>query len=182
MNKPESTRHTAASDFDQTLSFNDSGTVLADLLGVTGFEEKVNGLRRSNLSIRAGARVPDSAPTEFRGVRRENLVEAGRRVRLKNHISQLVEFLKRGIEGSRFRSTSFGGAPRGHRVGARGHRPPDHIYGTEFDYDPSTEEVRAVRQVPAGYGKVEVLEEIERHWTSAPIGRSTSATAAPMCT
>jgi predicted HAD superfamily phosphohydrolase len=39
--------------------------------------------------------------------------------------------------------------------------PPDHIYGTEFDHDPHTGEVRAITRVPAGYGKVAVLEELE---------------------
>src|SRR5580704_4525547 len=38
-----------ASDFDQTLSFNDSGHVLSEMLGVTDFEHKVTGLARSNL-------------------------------------------------------------------------------------------------------------------------------------
>ena len=33
-----------ASDFDQTLSFNDSGFELSELLGVRGFEHKVAGL------------------------------------------------------------------------------------------------------------------------------------------
>src|ERR1035437_3721969 len=34
------------SDFDQTLSFNDSGIVLCDLLGLAGFEERIAGLSR----------------------------------------------------------------------------------------------------------------------------------------
>ena len=38
-----------ASDFDQTLSFRDSGHVLAELLNVHGFQEKVEGLSRSHL-------------------------------------------------------------------------------------------------------------------------------------
>ena len=38
-----------ASDFDQTLSFNDSGYVLCELLGIREFEEKVAGLCKSNL-------------------------------------------------------------------------------------------------------------------------------------
>ena len=33
-----------ASDFDQTLSFNDSGLVLSELIGVSNFREKVAGL------------------------------------------------------------------------------------------------------------------------------------------
>ena len=43
-----------ASDFDQTLSFNDSGLVLSELLGISGFEERVAGLARSNLVCRGG--------------------------------------------------------------------------------------------------------------------------------
>src|SRR6266487_867252 len=33
-------RYLLASDFDQTLSFNDSGIVLSDLLGLSGFQER----------------------------------------------------------------------------------------------------------------------------------------------
>ena len=41
-----------ASDFNQTLSFNDSGYVVWDLLGIRGFEEKVACLAKSNLAHR----------------------------------------------------------------------------------------------------------------------------------
>jgi hypothetical protein len=37
-------RYLVASDFDQTLSFNDSALVLSELVGIPGFEEKVAGL------------------------------------------------------------------------------------------------------------------------------------------
>ena len=43
-----------ASDFDQTLSFNDSGIVLSELLGASGFQEKVAGLARINLVQQGG--------------------------------------------------------------------------------------------------------------------------------
>jgi hypothetical protein len=73
-----------ASDFDQTLSFNDSGVVLSDLVGFHGFHDKVKGLADINL-VQQGAELcylilhdPD-----LRRVRREHLVEAGRRIRLK---------------------------------------------------------------------------------------------------
>ena len=39
-----------ASDFDQTLSFNDPGYVSCDLLGIHGFEQKVAGLAKSDLA------------------------------------------------------------------------------------------------------------------------------------
>ena len=43
-----------ASDFDQTLSFNDSGLVLSEMLGITGFEERVAGMARINLVQQGG--------------------------------------------------------------------------------------------------------------------------------
>ena len=51
-----------ASDFDQTLSFNDSGVVLSELIGSTSFHEKVAGLSKMNL-VQQGAElvVPDPA-------------------------------------------------------------------------------------------------------------------------
>ena len=92
-----------ASDFDKTLSFNDSGLVLSELLGIGGFQERVAGLARSNLVQQGGelAYLIRHDP-EFRSVRIEHLIEAGRLVRLKSAIPALVEFLNRGLEGYRF--------------------------------------------------------------------------------
>ena len=151
------------SDFDQTLSFNDSGHVLAELLGVHDFERKVAGLGRSNLVQQGGelAYLIRHDP-DFRGVRREHLIETGRRVRLKLALPSLVEFLERGLEDCRFSFYVVSAAPREVVVSAlAGIVPPDHIFGTEFDHDPDSGEVRAIMRVPAGYGKVAVLEELE---------------------
>ena len=153
-----------ASDFDQTLSFNDSGHVLSELLGVTGFEQKVSGLARSNLVQQGGelAYLIRHDP-DFRGVRREHLIETGRRVRLKAAIPALVASLERGLEGCRFSFFVISAAPREVVVSALdGIVPPDHIYGTELDFDPHSGEVRAIKRVPAGHGKVAVLEELEQ--------------------
>ena len=38
---------------------------------------------------------------------------------------------------------------------------PDHIFGTQLDYDAESGEVRSIVRVPAGYGKVAVVEELE---------------------
>src|ERR1700692_2506398 len=102
-----------ASDFDQTLSFKDSGVVLSELLGISGFEDRVAGLARSNLVQQGGelAYLIRHDP-EFRGIRREHLVEAGRRVRLKSAIPALVDFMKRGTEGYRFSFFVISAAPR----------------------------------------------------------------------
>jgi HAD superfamily phosphoserine phosphatase-like hydrolase len=152
-----------ASDFDQTLSFKDSGLVLSELLGISGFEDRVAGLARSNLVQQGGelAYLIRHDP-EFRGVRREHLVEAGRRVRLKSAIPALVDFVKRGTEGYRFSFFVISAAPREIVISAlAGVIPPEHIYGTELEFDARSGEVRAIQRVPAGYGKVAVIEELE---------------------
>src|SRR5271168_5622343 len=102
-----------ASDFDQTLSFKDSGLVLSELLGVSGFEDRVAGLAQSNLVQQGGelAYLIRHDP-EFRGVRREHLEEAGRRVRLKGAIPALVDFLERGTNRCRFSFYVISAAPR----------------------------------------------------------------------
>src|ERR1700732_5222466 len=152
-----------ASDFDQTLSFNDSGLVLSELLGITGFEDRVAGLARSNLVQQGGelAYLIRHDP-EFRGVRREHLVEAGRRVRLKNAIPALVDFMERGTEGYRFSFFVISAAPREIVISALdGIVPAERIYGTELEFAARSGEVLAIKRVPAGYGKVAVLEELE---------------------
>lgn len=159
-----------ASDFDQTLSFNDSGLVLSELLGVSGFEDRVAGLAHSNLVQQGGelAYLIRHDP-EFRGVRREHLIEAGRRVRLKSAIPALVDFMKRGLDGYRFSFFVISAAPREIVIAALdGVIPPEHIYGTELEFDARSGEVRAIKRVPAGYGKVAVIEELAQQLVIAP--------------
>jgi HAD superfamily phosphoserine phosphatase-like hydrolase len=159
-----------ASDFDQTLSFKDSGIVLAELLGISGFEQRVAGLARSNLVQQGGelAYLIRHDP-EFRSVRREHLQETGRRIRLKHAIPALVDFMAQGAEGCRFDFFVISAAPREIVTSAlEGILPPEHIYGTELDFDAHSGEVRAIKRVPAGYGKVAVIEELEHRLGITP--------------
>jgi HAD superfamily phosphoserine phosphatase-like hydrolase len=152
-----------ASDFDQTLSFNDSGLVLSELLGISGFEERVAGLAKTNLVQQGGelAYLIRHDP-EFRGVRPEHLVETGRRVRLKHDIPALVDFLKEGSKEYQFSLFVISAAPREIVVSAlAGVIPAENIFGTELDFDARSGEVRAIKRVPAGYGKVAVIEELQ---------------------
>src|SRR2546427_5160914 len=66
------------SDFDQTLSFRDSGVVLSEILGVSGFHERIAGLADIHLVQQGGelAYLLLHDP-EYRRVRKEHLVEAG---------------------------------------------------------------------------------------------------------
>jgi phosphoserine phosphatase len=172
MSEPnEATKHFLfASDFDQTLSFHDSGLVLAELLGVSDFDQKVAGLAHSNLVQQGGelAYLIRHDPA-FRTVRREHLAEAGRRVRLRSHIPQLVDFLSKGLDGFRFSFYVVSAAPREVILAAlEGIVPPDHIVGTELDYDPHSGEVRSIKRVPAGYGKVAAVERLEQELEVSP--------------
>lgn len=159
-----------ASDFDQTLSFNDSGLVLSELIGARGFADKVAGLAGTNL-VQQGAELAYLIrhDPEYRGVRREHLVEAGRRVRLKHDIPALVAFLRRGLPSFPFSFFVVSAAPREIVESAlAGVVPPENILATEFDYEPDTGEVRSVRRVRAGYGKVAAIEELEASLGTPP--------------
>ena len=159
-----------ASDFDQTLSFNDSGQVLSELIGASRFQQKVEGLARTNLVHQGGelAYLIRHDP-EFRGIRREHLEETGRRVRLRRNIPALVETLERGLDGVRFSFFVISAAPREViQAALSGVVSPTHIFGTELDYDPESGEVRSIVRVPAGYGKVAVVEELEQRLGVAP--------------
>lgn len=74
------------SDFDQTLSSNDSGRVLSQKLGISGFDEKVAGLSRLNL-VQSGAELTYLLrhDPEYRRVRRADLTDVGRQIRLKRN-------------------------------------------------------------------------------------------------
>jgi HAD superfamily phosphoserine phosphatase-like hydrolase len=152
-----------ASDFDQTLSFNDSGLVLNELLGLGGFEEKVAGLARQNF-VQQGAELSYLLrhDPEYRMVRREHLVEAGKGARLKHDVHLLPWLLRTLSEGeNRFSCYVISAAPQEVVQSAlEGIVEPDHIFGTRFAYDASGE-IQAILHCPAGYGKVTVLGELQ---------------------
>ncbi len=79
------------SDFDQTLSFQDSGHVLSDALGIPSFQEKVTELARKHFVQQGGelAYLLVHDP-DFRRIRQEDLRAAGKKVRLKADIPLLV--------------------------------------------------------------------------------------------
>src|SRR5918996_5731019 len=161
-----------ASDFDQTLSFNDSGIVLSELLGLSGFREKVTALSRLNL-VQQGAELAYLLrhDPEYRRVRREDLLEVGRRVRLKRNVALLARVLEDGIDGHRFDFYVISAAPEEVVLAAlEGIVPPDHVIGTRFNYHPETGEIDSIVRVTAGYGKVAAVEQL-RPKLSPPRGQ-----------
>jgi HAD superfamily phosphoserine phosphatase-like hydrolase len=154
-------RYLLISDFDQTLSFNDSGQILSELLGISDFRRRVAGLEEIHLVQQGGELAylllhdPD-----FRQVRREHLVEVGKRVRLKANIALAVELLK-DLAGHSFSFHVVSAAPEEVIQSAlEGVIDPDHIFGTRFRYDAESGEIQSIVRLPAGYGKVAVVDEL----------------------
>ena len=164
-------RYIFASDFDQTLSFNDSGYVLSEMLGIptAEFERKAAGMSALKL-VQQGAELAylllhDPA---FRGVRREHLHEVGKRIRLKNNIELLYKILGNGIAGYQFNFYVLSAAPTEVIQSAlEGIVPADHIYGTQFRYTPSGE-IDTIIQATAGFGKVTVLDKLQNKLQVGP--------------
>jgi len=165
-------RYIFASDFDQTLTFNDSGYVLAELVGIptAEFERKAKGMAKINL-VQQGAELAYLLlhDPEFKAkVRKEHLHEAGKRVRLKGEIKLLYQILKSGIDGHEFDFYVLSAAPVEVILSAlEGIVPPDHIFGTEFRYKPSGE-IDTIVRATAGYGKVAVLDRLLEQEVSGP--------------
>jgi HAD superfamily phosphoserine phosphatase-like hydrolase len=157
-------RYIFASDFDQTLSFNDSGYVLAELLGISNaeYERKISGMTALNLVQQGGelAYLLLHDP-EFRSrARREDLYQAGKGVRLKPNIDLLYRYLSEEVQGFHFDFFVISAGPvEVIRSALEGIIPPDHIFGTEFEYN-ADGYIERIKQVTAGYGKVAAIDRL----------------------
>jgi hypothetical protein len=97
---------------------------------------------------------------EYRPVRREHLIETGKQIRLKPHIRILSQLLE-DIDGHHFSYYVVSAAPEEIIQSAlEGIVPPDHIFGTRFRYNPDNGEIQSIISVPAGYGKVAVVDQL----------------------
>ena len=158
-------RYLFASDFDQTLTFNDSGYILSELVGIAAdeFKRKAQGMAKLNL-VQQGAELAYLLlhDPEFRTrVRREHLYDVGKRIRLKDNIRLLYEALDQGVEGYNFDFYVLSAAPiEVIQSALEGIVPADHIFGTEFSYKPSGE-IDTILRATAGYGKVAVLDQLQ---------------------
>lgn len=165
-------RYIFASDFDQTLTFNDSGYVLSEMLGIPTeeFERKAQGMARLNL-VQQGAELAYLLlhDPEFNSkVRKEHLYEVGRQIRLKENIKLLYNILESGIEDYRFDFYVLSAAPAEVIYSAlEGIVPQDHIFGTKFVYD-AEGRIERLERATAGYGKVAVLDQLQTSLQIAP--------------
>jgi HAD superfamily phosphoserine phosphatase-like hydrolase len=151
-----------ASDFDKTLTLDDSGAILSDLLGITGFQQKVTALAASNLVQQGGELAylllhdPD-----FRQVRRQHLVEVGRTIRLKHNVRLLQSLLAAAAGGHSLAFHVLSAAPEEViRAALDGIVAPDQIHGARFRYTDDGA-IASLEHVTAGYGKVAVLDLLQ---------------------
>ena len=161
-----------ASDFDQTLTFNDSGYVLSELVGIPTeeFERKAQGMAKLNL-VQQGAELAYLLlhDPEFRSrVRKEHLYQVGKIIRLKKNIELLYQILANKIDGYQFDFYVLSAAPvEVIHSALEGIVPKDHIYGTEFLYTVDGE-IDTITRTTAGYGKVAVLDQLQTQLKVGP--------------
>lgn len=158
-------RYLVASDFDQTLSFHDSGYVLSELVGIPGieFERKTTILSVQNLVQQGGelAYLLLHDPGLKGRVRKEHLRIAGKEIRLKENIRQLGDLLAGAIDGYAFDFHVISAAPQEVVESAlEGIIAPDHIHGTQLLYKDSGH-IAGIVRVTAGYGKVTTLDDLQ---------------------
>jgi hydroxymethylpyrimidine pyrophosphatase-like HAD family hydrolase len=123
---------------------------------------KVKGLGDINL-VQQGAELSYLVlhDPDFRRVRREHLVETGRRIRLKHDVALFARVLDNFGEENRFNFKVISAAPQEIVQSAlEGIVPPDQIFGTRFRYNEATGEVNSIIRAAAGWGKISVLEEL----------------------
>lgn len=158
-------RYLVASDFDQTLSFHDSGYVLSEMVGIPGreFERKTAILSVQNF-VQQGAELSYLLlhdPDLHARVHREHLIQAGKKIRLKRNIQQLRNLLAGAIDGYVFDFHVLSAAPQEVVESAlEGVIAPSHIHGTQLRYDDSGR-VEGIVRVNAGYGKVTTLDDLQ---------------------
>lgn len=165
-------RYIFASDFDQTLTFNDTGYVLSEMVGIptSEFERRAQGMAKLNL-VQQGAELAYLLlhDPEFNSkVRKEHLYGVGKQIRLKENIQLLYEILHDDIDGHHFDFYVLSASPQEVIHSAlEGIVPKDHIFGTKLIYS-AEGKIERLERATAGYGKVAVLDELQTSLQIAP--------------
>ncbi|MBI5788008.1 MAG: haloacid dehalogenase-like hydrolase [Candidatus Schekmanbacteria bacterium] len=153
------------SDFDKTLSLDDSGYLLAEKLGISprGFDGKVEDIRRKNI-VQLGGELAYliTSDKDFCGkVSKTLLQEVGKETKLKKNVAQFISLLNNGIDNTEFYTCVTSAGPWDIISQAlEGIIPPENIYATTFSYD-ELGIVTEVIRTGAGDAKVATLDELK---------------------
>lgn len=156
-------------DFDKTLSFNDSGVLLSEKIGINEeeFERKLIEVRKRNITPLGGelAYLITNDPDYKGKVTKQLFKEVGMQMKLKKNISKLMKTLNRGIGENKFYCYVLSACPSEIIITAlKDILPSDHIRGTAFTYDDKGN-LCGIERTGAGQGKVislDYLREKER--------------------
>jgi HAD superfamily phosphoserine phosphatase-like hydrolase len=149
-------------DFDKTLSFNDSGVLLSEKIGIDeeAFEKKLAEVRKRNI-VQLGGELAQliTIDPEYKGkVNKKLFKEVGKEMKLKRDVAKLMRVLDKGIEDNKFYCYVLSACPAEIIMTAlKGILPPDHIFGTTFTYDDAGN-VLKIERTGAGQGKVTTLD------------------------
>jgi HAD superfamily phosphoserine phosphatase-like hydrolase len=152
-------------DFDKTLSLEDSGYLLADKINIAPdvFEQKIQAVCKKNLVQLGGelAYLITSDP-DFQGkITRPMLEEVGKETKLKKNVKKLVRILREGIDGRSFAVFVASAAPKEIVASALSEIiPADRIYGTNLSFDRKGL-VKGLERTGAGDAKVNILDHLK---------------------
>ncbi len=152
------------SDFDETISLDDSGVLISQMIGIKPerFLAKVKELRRRNITQLGGelAYLLVSDPEYKNKVTKEILIETGRVIRLKEDVKDLFAVLENGIKGTEFISYVVSACPRLLiEKSLAGILPEERIFGTDFIFGQDGK-VLEIEKTAAGQGKVSIVDEL----------------------
>jgi len=153
------------SDFDKTLSLEDSGYLLAEKIGITPdvFDQKIELIGKKNL-VQLGGELAFliTNDEDFKGkITRGMLEEVGKETKLKKNVKKLVRILREGIENKSFAVFVASAAPKEIVTSAlSGIIPSDRIYGTNLAFD-NEGRVIGLERTGAGDAKVNILDHLK---------------------
>ncbi len=149
-------------DFDKTLSFDDSGVILSEKIGIDEetFEQKLVKVRERNI-VQLGGELAQLITTDpdYKGkVSKKLFHEVAKDIKLKKDVSKLIKVLDKGIEENKFYCYVTSACPAEIiKTALKGILPPDNIFGTTFIYDDKNY-VKSIERTGAGQGKVTNLD------------------------
>lgn len=153
-----------ASDFDFTLSRNETGQLLSQHIGVNRYmyKEKIAKLRKENI-VQIGGELGYliTNDDDYIGKVTKNVLnEACKNINLKDDVKQFIDIIRNGIDNNHF---SFHVISAGPEImvekALKGVLPPTNIFATRFKFD-EKETVTGIERGSGGQAKVDILNEI----------------------